>query len=103
MPRYLHIPHTPDTARTLSVFLLSCTLAVGSLLAIYLLVDKHYKARLAKDYAEIEASMKPEMEKARAEHQRWQQRYKPEPCEDYPYYTAETRWEAEIRNRLNTK
>ena len=47
--------------------------------------------------------MKPEMEKARAEHQRWQQRYKPEPCEDYPYYVAETRWDAEVRNRLNTK
>ena len=92
-----------DTVRTLSVFLLTCTLALGSLLAAYLLVDKHYTARLAKDYAEIEASMKPEMEKARAEHQRWQQRYKPEPCEDYPYYAAETKWEAEVRNRLNTK
>ena len=91
-----------DTVRTLSVFLLTCTLAVGSLLTIYLLVDKHHKARLAKDYAEID-SMKPELEKTRAEHLRWQQRYKQEPFEDYPYYVAETRWEAEVRNRLNTK
>ena len=85
-----------DTVRTLSVFLLTCTLAVGSLLAIYLLVDKHHKARLAKDYAEIEARMKPELERTRTEHLRWQHRYYPEPCEDYPYYAAETRWEAEI-------
>ena len=92
-----------DTVRTLSVFLLTCTLAVGSLLAIYLLVDKHHKARLTKDYAEIEARMKPELEKTRAEHLRWQQRYKQEPFEDYPYYVAETRWDAEVRNRLNTK
>ena len=81
-----------DTVRTLSVFLLSCTLAVGSLLAVYLLVDKHYKARLAEDYAEID-SMKSELEKTRAEHLRWQQRYKQEPFEDYPYYVAETRWD----------
>ena len=54
-----------DTVRTLtlSVFLLTCTLALGSLLAIYLLVDKHHKARLAKDYAEIEACMKSELER----------------------------------------
>ena len=91
-----------DTVRTLSVFLLSCTLAVGSLLAVYLLVDKHYKARLAEDYAEID-SMKSDLNKTRAEHLRWQQRYKPEPFEDYPYYVAETRWDAEVRNRLNTK
>lgn len=92
-----------ETIRALGVFLLTCTLTVGSLLAIYLLVDKHYKARLAEDYAEIEARMKPELERTHAEHLRWQQRYKPEPCEDYPYYAAETKWEAEIRNRLNTK
>ena len=92
-----------DTVRTLSVFLLTCTLAVGCLLAVYLLVDKHYKARLAKDYAEIEARMKPELERTRAEHLRWQQRYKPLRWEDYPHYAAETRWDAEVRNRLNTE
>ena len=32
-----------------------------------------------------------------------QQRYKPERWEDYPYYVAETRWDAEVRNRLNTE
>ena len=47
--------------------------------------------------------MKPELEKTRAEHLRWQQRYKQEPFEDYPYDVAETRWDAEVRNRLNTK
>ena len=30
-----------ETIRALGVFLLTCTLAVGSLLAAYLLVDKH--------------------------------------------------------------
>ena len=92
-----------DTVRTLGVFLLTCTLAVGSLLAIYLIVDKHHKARLAKDYAEIAARMKPELERTHAEHLRWQHRYKPLRWEDYPYYAAETRWDAEVRNRLNTK
>ena len=84
-----------DTVRTLSVFLLSCTLAVGSLLAIYLLVDQHYKAQLAEDYAVI-ARMKPELERIHAEHLRWQHRYKPLRWDDYPYYAAETRWDAEI-------
>ena len=85
-----------DTVRSLSVFLLSCTLAIGSLLAIYLLVDKHHKTQLAEDYAETEARMKPELERTRAEHLRWQHRYKPLRWEDYPYYAAETRWDAEI-------
>ena len=48
-------------------------------------------------------SMKSDLNKTRAEHLRWQQRYKQEPFEDYPYYVAETRWDAEVRNRLNTK
>lgn len=61
-----------ETIRVLGVFLLSCTLAAGSLLALCLLADRHYKARLAKEYAGIEASMRPEQVKARAEHHRWQ-------------------------------
>ena len=88
-----------ETIRALGVFLLSCTLAAGSLLALCLLADRHYKARLAKEYTGIEASMRPEQVKARAEHHRWQHRYTPTPCEDYPYYAAETRWEAEVRNK----